>query len=266
MDNFFTYQDYRKLLSRLLAQEIPSRGAQSRLADFIVCQQAYISRVIGGDAELSQEQAIAACEFFKLDSLETEFFLHLLNYNRAGSAHLRSFYKKKLDAVINKKLQISERVVAETLHKADQVKYYSDWITSAVHVVTGIEKFRSVKAISGRLRILEERVLRSLEFLENSGLITKNKGNYAIKNPSLHLPKSSELLKTHHANWRIKAIEKLAEESESGFNYTSVLTCSEKDSVKIREIMLEATQKIRSIITSSGDEQIYCMNLDFFEV
>jgi uncharacterized protein (TIGR02147 family) len=264
MNSIFVFDDYRKVLKELMV----GRGVQVRLAQHVGCQQSYLSRVLAGRAELSQEQALSITTFFGFDQLESEYFLVMVNLNRAGSAELRSYYKKKLDDIVDKKLLVRNRVkVADTLTPEQKSIYYSDWLYCAVHVLSAVERYRTVTEIAKRLGVVENRIMDVLQFLETCGLVAKAKNRYMNRAPLVHLTGDSELIRLHHMNWRLRAVEALSRRNEQNLNYSSVISCSESDSVKIRELFLETIQKARKIIQeSSPDEQVYCYNLDFFGI
>src|SRR5213595_3742322 len=86
----FEYVDYRSYVSDLLAsQPKKGHGFRSKLATVIGCRPAYITLVLKGQANLSLEQADLLCAHFGLTSEEADFFLLLVQFERAGSASLR---------------------------------------------------------------------------------------------------------------------------------------------------------------------------------
>jgi uncharacterized protein (TIGR02147 family) len=268
MASIFEYSDYRKAL-QFLIKTFPGKqhGLQTRLAGFIGCQQAYVSRVLCGNAELSQEQALAASQFFNLDSLEQEYFLNLVCLNRAGSADLRRFYEKKRSEILNRKLEIKSRIKQSGELSAEvRTAYYGEWLYAAAHMATAVPSLATPPAMASRFGVSEQRMREVLEFLEQAGLIEKKGSRYFGKVASIHLGRESALVRAHHTNWRLKALEALSKKSPNALNYSSVVSCGLDDSVRIREILLKALQDIRDVVRESPSEQLYCYNLDFFEV
>jgi hypothetical protein len=74
------------------------------------------------------------------------------------------------------------------------------------------------------------------------------------------------MISKHHTNWRMQAIQSLEREAESELHYSSVITVSEGDAVKIREALVKAIEQVRLIVKPSKDEALYCYNLDLFKV
>lgn len=268
MTSIFDHSDYRRAFNFLVKSYTgESRGLQTRLAEFIGCQQAYVSRVLSGKAEFSQEQAYALTNFFNLDTLEQEYFLTLVCLNRAGSSDLKRYYEKRRSEILARKLEIKSRIKVDgNLSDERKTIYYSDWVYAAAHIAVAVERFATRSAIATRLGISEHRVKEVLEFLEDSDLIEKKTNHYLSKTAAIHLGNDPSLLKAHHTNWRLRAIASLSCHRPAALNYSSVISCGSNDSVRIREIMLKAIQEIRGVVRSSPNEQLYCYNLDFFEV
>lgn len=268
MSQLFKYTDYRPALKFLIATyEGPRKGLQTRLAQQIGCQQTYLSRVISGSAELNQEQSFAVTTFFKLDQLEKEYFFLLVNLNRAATVELKDYYKNKIQLIKSKKTEISSRIDSKnSLDEEKKSIYYSDWIYGAIHVLTAIPQFQTAESISTRLSLSFERVKEVLVFLENAGLVIRKHNKYHHNTVNIHLNQDSPYIKSHHAHWRMKSIEALSKKNPMNLNYSSVTAFSAADAPEIKEIMLEAIKKIREVVRNSQEEQIYCYNLDFFEV
>lgn len=268
MTSLFEYSDYRKALTELIKlSPKKGRGLQSRLSEHIGCQSAYLSRVLAGHAELNQEQALLVTTFFQLDPLESDYFMNLLNLNRAGHPALEKYYRAKLNAVVQKKMTITSRIRTENkMRFEEQSHYYSDWIYCAIHMLVATDRFRTAAVIAQHLEISEARVKEVLIFLESCHLIERKSGLYRIKAGSLHLTSDSHLTKTHHTNWRVRAIDSLSQHNPHNMNYSSVITCSREDSVRIRELMIKSIGKIREIVGPSPSQAAYCYNLDFFEI
>ncbi|MCC6278544.1 MAG: hypothetical protein IT289_11575 [Oligoflexia bacterium] len=78
--NIFSYRDYKRFLLDLIKSSPNNgRGLRKKLAEFIGCQNTFITHVFSEKNELSLEQAEATARFFGLNREETEFFCCLFN-------------------------------------------------------------------------------------------------------------------------------------------------------------------------------------------
>ena len=92
--DIFTFKDYKKFIQAVLNEREDLN--RSTIARELQVQSAYISQVLNGSAHLSMEQGFRLTDTFSLGLSEKEFFMCLLQYNRAGSRDLELFYKQKL--------------------------------------------------------------------------------------------------------------------------------------------------------------------------
>lgn len=266
--NLFEQTNYKTALGLLIENYTEEkRGLQTRLAQAIGCQQAYISRVLSDKAEFNQEQAYAIANFFDLDQLEKKFFFCLVNYNRAGTEELKAYYKNQLDEVLSQKMILGLRINKDVVI-SDEIRsiYYSDWIYAAVHILTSIDDFQTVSSISKKLNYPSDKIVKTLDFLIQSGLVKKQNSVYQYHSGNLHLESDSPYIKNHHTNWRLKSIEDVSRGTAKSLHYSSVISCSEKDFQRIQDLMVDTVKKIREIVKNSKDEKIFCYTLDGFSV
>ena len=87
---------------------------------------------------------------------------------------------------------------------------------------------------------------------------------YRMSDEDVHTSKESVLAKLHHHNWRQKAVEQF--NSEDSFNFTSVVSISKSDSIKIRSYLKNAVKKVDQIVVGSKEEQLVAINLDVVPV
>lgn len=266
--SLFEEDNYKEALKKLIENYTgEKRGLQTRLAVAIGCQQAYISRVLSDKADFNQEQAFAVSHFFDLDQLEKKYFFLLVNYNRAGTAELKKYYKYQIDEIISQKMTLSSRI-NKGITINDQIRsiYYSDWIYVAVHMLTSIADFQTVHSIATRLNYSQEKLLEVLNFLIESGLVKKERNLYKYIPGNLHLESNSPFIKNHHSNWRLKSIEDVSRGNSKSLHYSSVVSCSERDFQKIQDLMVSTIKKIREIVKDSKDEKVFCYSLDGFSI
>ncbi len=266
--SLFEFSDYKLYLSNWIASRPNGgHGEKSKLAAAMSCHLAYVSQVLGGDAHLSHEQAIAAGDYLGLTEEELAFLLLLLDRARAGSARLRQFYDKKIRGVLAGRSVLKNRLeYQKTLPREDQTLYYSAWYYIAAHMLITMPAFQSRSALEARLGLGTEKLLEVLEFLARSGLAAQSKGKLSTGPMSIHLGNDSPMISKHHANWRMKAIQSLEREKPEELHYSSVVTVARSDIPKARKILLKAIEEMRKLIKDSKEDALYCYCLDLFEV
>lgn len=264
--NIFSFQRYKDCLIWLL-EHSQSKGQKSRLALFMHCQPAYLSRVMNGDAHLSLEQGEAVARYFVLNKAETLYFLSLLGEERSGTQELKKFWQRQKEQALTERLELKGRIESQMLlSEEDKTIYFSQWYYAAIHAAVSVRQLQTADALSKYFRLNPETTRSALNFLCATGLIAKDGPNYISGVTSLHLEKNSPLVGRHHLNWKIKSMEAVNQPKPSDVQYTSVVSLSKSDVEKVREIMFQAIESVRKVVSSSDNEILACYNFDFFDL
>jgi len=264
----FDYSDYKAYLSQALEiRQSFEKGQKSKLADSMGCRPAYLSQVLNGPQDLSLEQAHAANQFFGHPPQESRYFLNLVLLSRAGTLELKKYFQSEVQKQKDERLILKNRVKSNrTLSEADQARYYSSWYYAAVHVIISIDQMNSAEHIAEAIGLPLATVKETIEFLIQMGLIKLQGKALRQGETSLYLDADSPFISKHHTNWRIRAISTLDQKDRKKLNYSGVITCSHQDAEKIQETMIQAVQKIRSIVKDSKDETLLVYALDLFSL
>lgn len=262
------FRDYKDYLTQVFKNQSNKRsGKIARLAQAIGCHSAYISQVLKGKAHFSLEQSERINQFLNHSKLESHFFILLVQYERAGTNTLKKYFLEQIELAIEKQFELKNRLqFKKTLSKEDQTIYYSAWYYSAVHVLVSVPSITTKEDFSKYLGLSVEKITEVLDFLTSVGLILCKDNRYSIGTSSIHLDRQSPMISKHHTNWRMKAIQSLEHVKTNDLHYSSVITASEQDSVKIRAIMVKAIEDIRTLVSKSKDERGFSYNMDFFEI
>lgn len=265
----FEYTDYKKFIHDIIAsypQE--GRGQRKSLAETIGCQVAYITHVLSGTSDFSLEQSVAAARHFNLSSEETEYFLLLVQENRAGSAELRRYFQKFLEERRQKHSALKARVdIQETIPQEQRALYYSSWQYAAIHMALTIPELRTVEALRDYFHFSTERVLSVLDFLVNTGLATKERNTYLPSLKLAFLEQDSPLISKFHASWRQRALNAIeGEKKENNLHYSVNFSVALEDLPRVRELLLESIESCAKLIKDSKEEALGCICIDLFQV
>jgi uncharacterized protein (TIGR02147 family) len=262
----FDQHDYKSYLNQRLDSDARGRGSRSALARAIRCQTAYVSSVLRGSAHFTPEQGEAINEHLGHSELEADYFLLLLQQQRAGTESLKRRLKKQMERIQESRFDLKKRLtVGQALTKEDQATYYSEWHYAAIHTLSSIPEFSSVARIAEKLHLEPALVADAVEFLLRTGLMEKSKAGVKIGKAHIHLGADSPLISKHHQNWRLQAMQRLTGKSD-GLHYSSIVTLSEKDSVRLKEMMVGFIQSVKAVVKESKEEQLRCFSLDFFRL
>jgi plasmid maintenance system antidote protein VapI len=243
------------------------RGNKKELADFINIHQTSLSQVLNGTRFFTDEQVFMLGEFLNLNEMESQyiFLLHQINITQNKQFKMRLI--KRRDALKKKSLNLSSRLEKDKiLSDEEKAIFYSSWYYTCIWVFISIEKGQIREDIISRFNLDKKTVNDVLEFLIMADLAYLENGRYFHKINRTHLEKTSPFLKQHHANWRIKAIQKKDHSELEDLSFTAPLSLSKKDFYFIREEMVQLIKKVSDTVTETKPEEIYCFNLDFFKI
>lgn len=268
MDIIFEHKDYKKYINSYIKNQ-PKKGygLKQAFANAAQCQIGYVSQVLNGDRHFSSEQVTSIAKVMGLNDQELEYLLLLLGKARAGTPELEKFYlqliaeKQKAHANLRQRIQISESLSIE-----DQAYYYSKWYIGAIHMLVTIPEFRTLEKVADYMDLPLKTVREVLEFLVSRSFLESHKNEYRVKGPFLHLEKGSPLLISHHTNWRVQAIQAMANEGENDLHFSACFTLAEEDVKKIRAKLSNYIEELSSVIKPSKEEKMCCLNFDYFEV
>lgn len=270
MDNnreLFDFLDYREYLQYRL-DNLGGRGQRSALAKHIGSPVSHISQVLGGVSHLSLEQGESANEFLQHTEIESDFFLLLIQFTRAGSQSLKKRLATQIKHQLEKRLIIKNRIdVKDTISEKDQLVFYSSWIYQAIHILVTIPHYQTRQLIASRLGISTKKTTEVLEFLVSLGLVQEENGTFKASIKRIHLGSDSSLVTKHHTNWRLRALHSMEQEhNNENLHYSSVISISREDFIKIKNLNIQHIQKIKKIIKASPEEELYSFSIDCFKV
>jgi uncharacterized protein (TIGR02147 family) len=268
MISVFEYTNYRSYISDRL-QQMPKKGyGQARnLSSFLKVHTTLVSQVLKGLKSFTLEQASLASEFLGLNDMETEYFLLLVQMDRAGNESLRKNLKRQIERLREKSSELINRLKSDrVLTEERRAIFYSDWTYSAIRQLTAIPGFQSLDAISQYLRLPNRKTKDAIEFLLEVGLCVEERGKIKIGPSSTHLESTSPWVRSHHINWRQKAIESMTNDEPAKLHYTCPLTISKEDALRIREKITKLLEEFDEVLVPSPSEQLRCLNIDWFSL
>jgi uncharacterized protein (TIGR02147 family) len=262
----FHAPDYRAFIRASAASVQPSRGIWAKLAVAAGCQPTYLSQAMKEKCHLTPDHALGIARYFKLSEDETDFFLLLLELERAGTPELQKYLRSKIEKVRREREDLSARLKKPTLeHLEKEAQYYSTWFWSAIHIITSIPDYQTPKAIGERLCLPIPFVEDTLQRLEAHGIVKRSGKNWVPATGDVHLPRSSPLVAVHHSNWRQRAIMSSVL-NQNGVHFTAVYSLSRTDFQHLKEKILELIEYSRAKIGPSQEEELACFTCDWFAV
>lgn len=265
--DLFSFTNYKQLLLHLIETHNPGeRGKMRRIAEHLNVNPSYVSLVLNGDRDFSPEQIYTMAEYFQLSSTITDFLLLLNQKDRAGSAKLKKHFENKIEQIRKSELIVScitpTHVELSDIQKAE---YYSDGLYAAARVMVSIASYNTVEDLAKVLQTPLRKCEQIVEFLTKHQLIVNENGRLTRSIKNVYIPKTSPFIPHHHRNWRFKTVEHIPRMSEDDFFYTSLISISKEDSMKLKEMILEAIDKMGGMVSQTNPELMCCLSIDFYQ-
>ncbi len=262
MSHIFNESQYRALLISYLEAN-PTRGVRKKLAAAAKCQASYLSQVLNGTVHLTPDQAFEIARFMNLTQSETEFFMTLVQHERAASKSLREYYAKKLSTIKSEQQPLHKKLGADKELEEKRERYYSGWYNSAIHILLSIPEYNSVDTVSVKLQLPPALVQESFLLLEELALIERGPDGWKTVEFDLHIPSNSPLIVAHHLNWRMFAGAKIQEKNSENLHYTAVHSLSKKDSKVLHDKIVDFIRSTRSVVEISKEEELVAISIDY---
>lgn len=263
----FDFDNYKAYLSALWGGDGARTGVKQKAAKSMNCHTAYVSQVLNHHAHFSLEQAQKLNEFLGHSEEQAHFFLLLVQFNRAGTQELKSYFKKQIDEIRQHRRHVLSRVALEkNLTDADRLKYYERWIPLAIHVAISVPELQTREALSTYFGIPISIVQSTLDFLIGIGAAKEERGRYSVSVTNLHLGHNSPLILRHHTNWRLQAMKALDKDAPQNMHYSVVYSLSLEDAEKLRKKFIDLIEENLKVVAPSKEEAVFCNVIDFFEL
>lgn len=267
MKSAFEFTSYTRYLKAFFAAETATRGLKARFAESVQCQGSFVSQVLNGRADLSAEQAFRASRFLGHSTEESDYFQLMVLRARAADPDYRDLLDRKMEQARAKQTDLKSRIPTNAAVSIEaQSEYYSTWAYAAVHVAASVPRLNTAAAIAGALGLPLEVVQKLLSFLAAQNFVQLSGGEVSMGPTHIHLPAHSVLVKTHHANWRSKAIQSLDHVKKTDQHYSVVYSLSYADAARIKTRISDFVQQNMEIVGPSKEEALFAHAIDFFEL
>ena len=238
----------------------------SRWAESLSVHPTMMSQVLQGKKELSLEAADQLSGILNLTDSETDYFILLVQYERAGSDSLRKRLRRQIKAEQERSNHVGSRLkVSQVLDATAQSVFYSSWLYSGVRNIAALKEMNSAEEIAERLSLPREIIQLTMEFLLKHDLCTLDKGSLKVGPKRTHIDAGSPHVARHHQNWRNRAAEKTILRREKDLFFTFPMSLSEDDASEVRQLIPSWIEMIHSVVEPSASEAVRCLNIDFFE-
>ena len=264
----FETDNYKEIVkNRIKSMPNNGRGQYKAIAKALSIHTTMVSQIFNGSKDLNPDQAYELCEFLGLVGLEIDYFLALIERERAASYKLKKHVQNKIESLREQSQQIKNRLPnKKTLSEKEISIFYSRWYFSAIRLLCSTLHINTADEIALALGLKITKVREVLAFLVRVGLLEQTQDTYKVIPGGTHAEKGTTASVMHHTNWRLKSIEGLENQTDSELYFTAPMSLSEKDIQAIKKKILAVISDIGKTVKDSNPETVYCLNIDWFSV
>jgi uncharacterized protein (TIGR02147 family) len=264
----YDFDEYKPLILGIL-KKMPQEGYGQfrKMAAHLQVNSVIISQIFKGNRELSPEQALDLSQYFGFSEMETEYFVLLVQKERAANHRLKSHLQTRIAKIREQSKDLKSRLPQDQ-QLSDEAKaiFYSNWYYSGIRLLSSIPGFQNVDSIAEHFGLPRAHVKKATDFLLTHGLCVEEKGLLKMGPKVTHLESSSPLIARHHSNWRLRSMNSAENLSKEELMYTAPMSLSEKDFEWVRARLVELIESVVGRAKESDSERLACLNVDWIAV
>lgn len=256
--------NYRSIIEHYIRQNANVRGYKSQLASAAGCQLSYVTQVLKGVAKLNSDQAFGLANFWGMSEAEAEYFMDLVNLDRATSSKLKARLKEKIKRYEDEPVldYPSINLESHSLELSEATAFFSDWRFSAI--LMELHHHSKAEPIAKSLGLPDDLVVDFLNDLVKMKLATKNGKDWTINSDGFILREGDVLKSLYHKTVREKALEDFRYNRDAGLHHTTVIGITEEDFHTFKNEVHELFINLVKRATVSKSERVVGICFDFF--
>lgn len=267
--SIFRYNEVRAYLEHYIStRPRKGRGEVTRIATHLRVSTTLVSHVLAGNKWFTPEQGDSLVAYLNLSGIEADYFAMMIHFERAGTSSLKKYWKSKMNLLKEQNLKLSNRLQTER-HLSHELRsiFYSSPLFMMIRLFTSVgPNGKTINEIAHRFELTTTKCRDALIFLVGCGLCEERNGKYYMAQQKIHLEKDSPHLVHFQTDWRIKAINRGEDLTDSELMFTAPISISKDDFDNLRERTIEFIKNFLATVHNSPAEEIACLNLDFFWV
>lgn len=268
--NIFNELDYREVLRKTIEErkKIDSSTNFQAMATHTRIQKAYLSQVIKGVRDLSQDQLYLACEYLNFTPEESEYLKLLLDYARSALADRKKTLLREIKIWQKQKNKTSQYIDVKELtqREINREDYFLDPMNQVVHMGLHCEEFRiDPMKLAAKLFLPKKRVSDYISNLQRMEIITIGDKGIVLNDVELHLPKNSAIFHSYKSQTYTNTMNRLKQLEESKtYNFSVIFSADDQVRKEINDQFMKFLSKVKKLVGESESTEVFQMNFDLF--
>ena len=265
MTNIYEYLDYQQFLQ----DYIESKKKETPWFSFryfalkLNMDHSNLVKIVLKKRHASKKNAIDMAKFLKFNVKETDYFVTLVEFNKAKNQAKSRQLLEKLIAIKN---------ISLTKLEPNQYDYYRQWYNTVIYTLIDFYEFRGdfaalAAAVNPPISIKQAK--ESIELLENLGLVSRESdGRYIQTKKMITTGQSwhSVAIQTFQEEMMKRAMNSLLTHPRTVRDISTLtMSLSQADMEAIREVTQQYRASVIKIINESEkSDSVYQLNVQFF--
>lgn len=268
--NIYGETNYRKVIKDYITgqKRFDSTINYQNMASAMGIQKAYLSLVVKGERDLSQDQLYRANQYMKFTLDQAAYMELLLEWSRCGVADRKAWLKKKIQEQQRQYLKTEKTLEVNT--RQDEVRsaeeYYLDPVHQLIHVAMDIPRFKkNPNELADYFNVSPERIQQALQTLERMGVISFGKDGVEINQHNLHLARESQVFWAWKQSLNLLSMHKCRGLSQKdSYNFSVVFSADDEVKNKLHQLFLSFLKEAQGLVKQARSKNVYQMNFDLF--
>lgn len=270
--NIFEANDYRRSLRDTLLLKKEQFGKPftfQSMAAACRIQKAYLSKVLGGQGHLSEDQLYLAAEFLRLNAGEREFLSLLHAHERCTVQARQRELTERIETIRRQHLQTETHITAKPAVgiSNETAEYYLDPSMQLVHMFLTISRYANdPERIARELGMAKPQIADVLDRLVRLGIVSYKDGLYAVERGNQHLSPGSRVFEAYRTLMRLKTLEQVPRvAAKDTYNFTVVFSANDETRAAIQARILDVIRSTESLVLKAPQEDVFQMTIDLFK-
>lgn len=258
------YVSYKKYLQGLIKNS--KRGFQTHLSRALEINPSQLNRIAYGDINLTEDQSARFCQLLRLDTLESEYFVALVQLEKANAIDAKEIFLSILKNLRDlKAIRDGIPLVEKNAYQIspDQSQALSNsTLYLDILALCCISSYKTASDFATRLKVSESDVDEALDYLINEKFLTSSpQGGYKLES-MVYWDKMHPGSKRYKVLRREQAIESLND--PDAFNLDVSIPVTHAERLRIVESLRMVMRSFFESNLDSDSGDLLVINIDVF--
>jgi len=265
----YEYTDHRLFIRDLIVEHKKAKPdlTHGKVAEAASIKSSFLSQVLGGSQEFSNDQLFAIAQFFELEDEEIDYLILLNEFHRSQVPARKTELMRQIDAIQHLHLRVLEYLDFDRIdtYSSPLDDFLCDTLAPELDAYFYADKFlKQPEVLRKKLGVSEERFAQAIELLIKARIIEPDGQGFKRTIGELFVYKVNAAAKFNAIYSRLKTVEKSFRSDETDLISTMIFCANEEFVQKVKSEILGFQNQMLEKYHNVEPEEVYFMNTDLF--